>query len=197
MKRIYAVLMVAGVLMVVSSCNESRRGNESNLNETRNEAAAEANTDKFAGKTKRDAEFIYDIVSTNYAEIKMAELANQKSLSQEVKQIGQRLITDHSASLNELKTLAQAKAIAVPVGESDAARRKLENMAEESGGDFDEEWSTEMVDLHDKNIEKFEDRLEDTEDADLKGFINKTLPILKDHHRHLKALRERQKDKNS
>jgi putative membrane protein len=196
MKIIYAMLVFAGPL-VFSSCNESRRGNDSNLNETRNEAAAEANTDKFEGKTKRDAEFVYEAVGRNYGEIKMAELANQKSRSDEVKRIAQELITDHTTSLNELKTLAQAKAISVPVEETDAARRKLENMAEESEKDFDEEWSDEMLKLHERSIDMFEDRLKGTEDAALKAFINKTLPVLKEHYQHLKALNERLKKKNS
>jgi putative membrane protein len=195
MKGIYAMLVFT-VSLVFSSCNESRRGNDSNLNETRNEAAAEANTDKFEGKTKRDAEFVYEVVSTNYGEIKMAELANQKSRSEELKRIATRLTTDHTTALNELKTLAQAKAISVPVGETDGARRKLENLAEETE-DFDEEWCKEMLNLHEKSIEKFEDRVENTEDAELKAFITKTLPVLKEHYQHLKALKERLKNKNS
>ena len=195
MKAIYTWVMAGS--LIFSACNESRRGNDSNLNETRNEAAAEENSDKFEGKTERDAEFVYEAISANYAEIKMSELANQKSRSPEVQQIAQKLLVDHSASLNELKTLAQAKAIGVPVEESSGSMRKLENLAEESEKDFDQKWCNEMIDLHEKDISRFEDRLEDTEDAELKGFISKTLPTLKEHHQRLKAYIEREKNKNT
>lgn len=189
MKKIYQTLAIAASLTLVS-CNESRRGNDSNLNEDRNEAAAESNTEKFQGKKQRDADFVYEVVGSSYGEIKLAELANQRSRTPEVKQIAQQLLTDHTASLNELKTLAQAKAISIPVEEPDASKRKLENMAEEEGSEFDKEWVQEMIDLHKNDIDKFEDRLENTEDPELKAFIDKTLPALKKHHEHLERLEE-------
>lgn len=195
MKRTYAMLPILG-LLVFAGCNESRRGNDSNVNEPRDEAAAEENKDKFEGKAQRDARFVYEVVSANYAEIKLAELANQKSRSAEVKQIAQQLITDHTASLNELKTLAQAKAIAVPVEETDAGQRVLQDLAEEYDEDFEKQWTREMLDLHEKDIDKFEDRLDDTEDPELKAFINKTLPVLKEHQEHLKTFNERLKQKS-
>lgn len=189
MKKIYHILAIAGSLTLVS-CNESRRGNDSNLNEDRNEAAAESNTEMFEGKKQKDADFVYDVVGSSYGEIKLAELANQRSRTGGVKQIAQQLLTDHTASLNELKTLAQAKAISIPVEEPDASKRKLEDMAEEGGSEFDKEWVQEMIELHEKDIDEFEDRLKNTEDAELKAFINKTLPVLKKHHESLQRLEE-------
>lgn len=196
MRSIYQVLTIAASLVVVS-CEQAGRGNDSNLNEERDEAAAESNTDKFAGKTQKDADFVYEVVGSNYGEIKLAELANQRSRTPEVKKIAQALQTDHTASLNELKTLAQAKAISVPVQEPDASKRKMENIAEESGEAFDEQWCKEMMHMHDQNIDKFEKRLDDTEDPELKAFITKTLPVLKEHHESLRACNEKLKSKKS
>jgi putative membrane protein len=187
--------MISG--LILSSCNEPRRGNDSNVNETRDEAAAEENSDKFAGKTERDAEFVYDVVASNYAEIKLAELASQKSRTPEVKEIAEKLLNDHAASLNELKTLAQAKAIAVPVEEKDDARRRLQDLSEESTEDFEKKWCDQMVGMHEKSIDNFEDRLEDTEDAELKAFLNKTLPVLKQHQEQLKACQEKLKNQDA
>ena len=186
MKKIYHLLAIAASLTLVS-CNESRRGNDSNLNEERNEAAAESNTDKFEGKKQRDADFVYEVVGSSYGEIKLAELANQRSRTAEVKQIAQQLLAAHSGTLNDLKTLAQSKAISIPVEEPDASKRKLEDMAQEQGNDFDKQWLQEMIDLHEKDIEKFEHRLKNTDDAELKAFISKALPDLKKHHENLMA----------
>jgi putative membrane protein len=184
--NIYQILAVATSLALLS-CNESRRGNDSNLNEDQNEAADESNTSNFAGKKQQDADFVFDAIASSYGEIKLAELANQRSRTEQVKRIAQKLLTEHTASLNELKTLAQAKAISVPVEEPDASKRKLEDIAEESGKDFDKEWVSEMLDLHEKSIDGFEKRLDDTEDAELRAFIAKTLPVLKEHREHLEA----------
>lgn len=191
MKRIYQVLAI-GASLILLGCNGQGVG-DSNLNEEGNEAAEEANTDKFAGKKQRDAEFVYEVVASNYGELKLAELANQRSRTASVKKIAEALVTDHTAALNELKTLAQAKAISVPVQETDAAKRKLEDIADESGEDFDEEWVSEMLEFHEKSIDGFEKRLEDTDDAELKSFITKTLPLLKKHRDSLKAIEDSSK----
>lgn len=196
MKNIYRALAIAASL-VFGSCNESGTGNASKLNEDRNEAAAESNNDKFNGKKQKDADFVYEAVASSYGEIKLAELANQRSRTDEVKRIAQRLIVDHTASLNDLKTLAQAKAISIPVEEPVASKRKLQNMAEEQGYDFDRQWCSEMMDLHVNDLDKFEDRLGETEDEELKDFLTRTLTMLKKHHDDLKACDERLKEKNS
>lgn len=184
-----ALLILVYLSLSLLSCNESQRGNDSN----RNEAAAESNTGKFNNEKRRDAEFVYDVVESNYNEIKLAELGNQKSRIPAIKKMAEMLQADHTSSLNELKTLAQTKAISVPVEEPETSRRKIEDLAEESGKDFDEKWCKEMMELHDKNIKNFERRLEDTEDAELKAFINKTLPVLRKHHENLKVLNDNAK----
>jgi len=183
------LMFIASLAMV--SCNESRRGNDSNVNEDRNEAAAESNDDKFAGKKQRDADFVYDVVESSYGEIKLAELGNQKSRTPEVKRIAQMLLIDHTASLNELKTIAQAKAISIPVEEGNDSKRRLENLAQESVDEFDQTWVKVMMVLHDENVREFESRLDDTSDAELKAFINKTLPVLKKHHQSLEGFNEK------
>lgn len=187
-------IMIAGVLLALTACNESRRGNDSNLNESRNEAAAESNQDKFAGQTQKDAEFTYEAVASSYGEIKLAELANQRSRNNEVKNLAKMLLTDHTAALNELKTIAQAKAISIPVEERETAEKKIDNLADKSGEEFDKKWTGEMLDMHKETINKFENRLDATEDAELKAYISKTLPVLKKHRDELEALDEKLKE---
>lgn len=186
-------VLIASAALALTACNESRRGNDSDVNEPRNEAAAEANRDKFSAEAQRDAEFTYEVVASNYGEIKLAELANQRSRNNEVKNLAQTLLADHTTALNELKTLAQAKAISIPVEERETAERKIDNLADKSGQEFDKEWTVEMLAMHKESIGKFEDRLESTEDAELKAYISKTLPVLKKHREQLKALEQKLK----
>src|SRR5690606_36190940 len=98
----------------------------------------------------------------------------------------QTLLTDHAAALNDLKTVAQAKAISVPVEETSAARRNIESMAGEADKDFDRTWCDEMMKMHESTIKSFERRLENTEDPELKAYIRKINPVKKEHHERLK-----------
>jgi putative membrane protein len=194
MKKFFKKILTLATFMAMISCNESRRGNDSNLNEDRNEAAKESNADKFQGKKQNDAKFVYEVVAANYAEIKLAELANQRSRNAEVKNSAQKIQSDHSTALNEIKILAQAKAISVPVEETDKAKRKIEDFAGESGKEFDRKWCKEMMDKHEESIDKFERRLENTEDVELKAWVSKTLPVLRMHYDRLKACYEKLKE---
>lgn len=189
-------LAIAASLVLASSCNESRRGNDSNVNEERNEAAAEENKDKFSAEKQSDAEFVYSAVAHNYAEIKLAEVAIGKSSSPLVKEVASKIKADHTLALNELKTLAQAKAISVPVQQTDKLDERVEKLTEENE-DFDKKWCDELLDMHENSIERFQKRLDDTEDAELKAFIEKTLPVLKNHYESLKACKEKVENRES
>ena len=191
MKSIFKILTLAS-LLAMYSCNDARKEQDSN------EIAEEANDEKFEdNQAEKDADFVEEVVASDYAEIKLAELANQRSRNTEVKEIAQMLQTDHSGALNELKTLAQTKSISVPVEETDEAKRKMEDFSDDSGEDFDKKWCKEMIDKHEDTIDKFEKRLENTKDAELKAWISKMLPTLRTHHDRLKACNEKIKDSNS
>jgi len=182
-------------LMAAFSCNEARRDNN---HEDSKEAAEEANDEKFEDRDdEKDADFVANTVAANYGEIKFAQLATQRSSDPEVKQIANMLIEDHTKTLNELKGLAQKKSISVPVEEDDEARRKTERFSDEAGKDFDKKWCREMIDRHEESINKFEKRFDKAEDAELKAWINNTLPHLRMHLDKLKACHEKIKDNNS
>jgi putative membrane protein len=193
MKRMFRILTLASLMAAMISCNEARREQEQDSNEV----AEEANEEKFEDADKdveKDADFIAEAVASNYAEIKLAQLAAQRSSNAEVKSIAKMLEADHTKTLNELKAFAQTKAITVPVEEKDDAKRTLENLREEDAKDFDKKWIDEMEDKHEKSINKFENRLDKTEDAELKALVSKTIPHLKMHLEKIKACEEKMDD---
>jgi putative membrane protein len=195
MKRIFRILTLVSLVSMLA-CNEAKRDNTEN--EDSKEVAEEANDEKFEDNdAENDADFVANVVAANYGEIKFAGLANQTSSDPELKTIATMLVTEHTKTLNELKTLAQAKNITVPVEEDDEAKRKTERFSDESGKDFNKKWCKELIDRHEESINKFEKRLDKTEDADLKAFINKTLPHLRMHLEKLNAHHEKIKDSNT
>lgn len=196
MKRCaYLFMITIAASLALASCNEGRRGNDADFRNDRDEAADAANTEKFNGKKQRDADFVFETVANQYGEIKLAELAIQRSHNADIRSVAKRLEKDHSASLNELKTLAQAKAISVPVEESDDAKRTIGKFAGESGSDFDQKWCSHMLDMHDERIDKYQKRLNDSEDPELRAYLEKNLPILKDHDALLRACNDKVKDR--
>jgi putative membrane protein len=194
MKRIFRLLTLVSLVSMLA-CNEAKRDSE---NEDSKEVAEEANDEKFEDNDlEKDADFVANTVAANYGEITFAQLANERSSDPEVKKIATMLVTDHTKTLNELKSLAQAKAITVPVEADDEAQRKTERFSDEAGKDFDKKWCKEMIDRHEESINKFEKRLDKTEDPELKAWITKTLPHLRMHLEKLNAHHEKIKDNNT
>jgi putative membrane protein len=184
------LLMIVFAALVMVSCTPKEKSADSN------EAAEDANEEKFDDKKdEKDAEFVAEVVASNYGEIELAKLASTRSDNAQVKEVAKMLEDDHNKLLTELQAFAGTKAITVPTEPKDDAKRKIEDLTkEEDIKDFNKEWCKEMADKHEKTIEKFEDRAEKTADADLKIWINQTLPHLRTHLDKVKACEESLKD---
>jgi putative membrane protein len=187
MKRIFKILTLASLVVVMASCNETRREQDQDSNEV----AEEANDEKFEDRdVEKDADWVAEVVAANYAEIKLAKLAQTRAIDPQVKSIAKTLEDDHTKTLNELKALAQRKAITIPVEEKEEAKNKYQKLADEENKNFDEKWLDTMEDKHEESIRKFEKRFENSEDAEIKAFANKTLPHLKMHLEKIKSIEE-------
>ena len=193
MKRIIRIFTLLSLVAALTfSCNETKREADQ---EDSNEVAEEQNDEKFEDNDmENDADFVAQTVAANYAEIEFAQLAAQRSNNAEVKALAGKLVTDHTKVLADLKQLAQTKAITVPVEAEDADKRKIERFYDESGKDFNKKWTKEMIDKHEKSINRFEKRFEKTEDAELKALVDKTLPHLRMHLESLNTLLDKIKD---
>lgn len=193
MKRIIRIFtLVSLVAGLTFSCNETKREAD---DQDSNEVAEEQNDEKFEDNDmESDADFVAETVAANYAEIEFAQLAAQRSNNAEVKALARQLVTDHTKVLGDLKQLAQTKAITVPVEAEDADKRKIERFYDESGKEFNKKWTKEMIDKHEKSINRFEKRFEKSEDAELKALVDKTLPHLRMHLESLNTLLDKIKD---
>jgi putative membrane protein len=171
----------ASALMMSLLACESKKQDTASNNESI-EIAEDANDSTFTEATEeKDADFIVNAVTSNLAEIKIAQIAKNKSGNDDVKAMATTLEGQHMKILNELKAYADKKGIAIPLQESDKDVKEMNRLSEESSDKFDEQWCDAMEDRHEKSINKFEARLDKTEDPELKEWIVATLPGLKQH----------------
>lgn len=134
--------------------------------------------DKFHGD--KAAKFIHEASEGGQMEVKMGQLGEQNGQSQEVKDLAQRLVQDHQQANQELQSLAQKKNIQVSA-EAGKHQHMLDKLQSKSGAEFDKAFVTMAVKDHKKDIAKFEKCSKDMNDPDLKAFIDKTLPTLRQH----------------
>ena len=142
------------------------------------------------GLSAQEQQFVKKAAAGGLAEVKLSELANDRASNPKVKDFAKQMVTDHTQANNKLKPIAESNKIPVPTRlqvESEAAYKRLEKL---SGAKFDAAYVKVMVSDHDKTVAAFEDASSKVKDPSLKAFIDKTLPVLRQHKEHIHAIEQ-------
>lgn len=130
---------------------------------------------------QNDRLFVYEATIGGAAEVALGQLAEQKGLSQALKEFGRQMVADHGKANEQLMQLAQAADIPQP-GQLDeehkAMRAQLEKLA---GAEFDLAYIRGQVGDHQKTAQLFEWEIGFGQDPQLKSFASQILPIALRH----------------
>lgn len=99
------------------------------------------------------------------------------------------MVKHHTQMLNELRGMASAKQAAVDSSESDVTRAAYQNLSSVQGKDFDDRWRAQLLQLHENTSEELRTMQSMTTDAQVKQWLDKTIPIV-EQHRDLLAKKE-------
>jgi putative membrane protein len=128
-----------------------------------------------------DRKFMQDAAEDGMFEVQAGQLAANKASDDKVKQFANKLVEDHQSANNELMQLATTKGVELPAAAPRGKRRDLEKLGKDSGSKFDDKFVKEQVKDHEKDIKKFEKASGKVKDPQLKAWIDKTLPTLRQH----------------
>ena len=131
--------------------------------------------------TKEDKEFLKNASEMGATEVALGTMAVEKGTSAEVKALGAKLVADHTAGNNEIKTLAKAKNVELAMIPTVPQRQMISAFEGKSGAEFDKEFLEHVAKDHEKAIKVFADGAADAKDADVKAFALKHLGVLKEH----------------
>jgi predicted outer membrane protein len=129
-----------------------------------------------------DEKILKDMAMANMAEVEGGKLAQGKSQSSEVKAFAQQMIDDHTANLNEVKALAQARGVTLPT-EPDAKHKAMAAKLEKMSGDaFDKAYMKQAgVQDHKTVHAKLMAASKKAKDPDVKALVDKTEPVVAQH----------------
>jgi putative membrane protein len=128
-----------------------------------------------------DGTFVMKAAKGGMAEVELGKLASEKGTTDQVKQFGQRMVTDHGKANDELKSLAQSKNITLPASLDPKDQALHDRLAKLSGAAFDRAYMQAMVADHRKDVSEFRTESTAGKDPDVKAFASKTLPTLEEH----------------
>ena len=133
-----------------------------------------------------DRSFISQAAYGSLAEVELGKLAQTQASSQQVRDFGGRMVTEHTQMNNDLIALASNKGI-TPPSSTDDGREAIADMLEQlSGSDFDRQYIPQQLADHETTLALFQGQANRGKDVELRQFAQRYTPVIQ---RHVEMLR--------
>jgi putative membrane protein len=172
--ELFHINLIIIAALLTGACNNGKQSDAA--------IGADSKPDTIA--SSRDAKFLAKVALINMEEIRLGELAQQNSSTQDVKELGQMMVDDHKNSQEELVQLAAKKSITLPTSMDSLAMADYNKLVSKSGTEFDKGYTDMMVNGHKGAIALFESESKDASDADVRQWAGSVLPTLQKHLDH-------------
>ncbi len=133
------------------------------------------------GKANADSKFMMTLATGGMNEIGLSQTAVSKSTNDDVKQYAQKMIDDHTAAGDELKTLADSKNVTLPASMDSKHTALNQKLSTKTGSSFDMDYIKAMVSDHEKTVALLQKEVNSGKDADAKALATKLLPTVQGH----------------
>jgi putative membrane protein len=188
MKRITPVWLAMSC--VVFACNNSEKNSVAKADSANQANRDSAINQKTIVVDEGSTAFLVRAANGNMTEVDMAAIATQKAVFHPVKNFGSKLLHDHSALYDQVKSLALQKNIVLPETITGEKQKDIEDLKRKKDIQFDKAFIQEMIKRHEETIRMFEKALTEVKDPDINSFADKTLPLLKAHLDSAKTLQK-------
>lgn len=131
--------------------------------------------------TTAEKDFLSNAARGGMLEVQLGNLAAQNASSDDVKQFGQRMATDHSQLGQRLQQLASNLGASLPQDLKPEQQNLANRLEKLSGKAFDREYMREMVKDHARDVSEFERAASQATNSDIKQFASEALPTLREH----------------
>ena len=136
-----------------------------------------------AAQSSMDRMFAVKAAQGGMAEVMDSQLALNKSHNSRVRAVASRMVKEHTAANEELKAVAERKAMALPKQTDPMHKRAHAKLARLSGTSFDRAYMGAQEKDHAATVKLFQREIALGKDKDLSSFAAKNLPTIQDHTR--------------
>jgi putative membrane protein len=128
-----------------------------------------------------DAYMLQSSIQGDRFEIAGGQLAQSKGTSSAIKELGARLVKDHSKSLSEAIKVARQLKISVPKTPTPSQEWELSVLGGLSAASFDAGYATLEVQDHKQDIDDNKKEVSEGVNAKIRNLARKDLPVLRKH----------------
>jgi putative membrane protein len=136
------------------------------------------------GITPSTPDFVKEAAQSDMFEIQSSQLAQQKSDDAQTKSFAQRMVTDHTKTTSDIKSMVSGgklKGVELPTDMASSQKSMLDKLKGLNGKDFTKQYHSDQVSGHKDAVSLFERYGKGGDNAELKDWANKTLPTLREH----------------
>jgi putative membrane protein len=131
---------------------------------------------------QEDKTFVKEAAIGGMAEVELSKIA-QKSENADVKRFADRMIEDHTKANEQLTSIATGLGVDMPKTLDSEHERMREKLRTLHGKAFDDQYTHDMVEDHNKAVKLFQQEERSGHNTELKQFAQKTLPTLEEHQK--------------
>jgi putative membrane protein len=139
-----------------------------------------------------DANAVAFLQTVNTGEIEAAGLAKTKATDAEIKAFARQMETDHQQMKDEVAQTAQRLGLSTTGTDEDVLEDHQEDMRElneaASGNEFDDKFIDEQVEAHRNALDKIDDAIERTQNAEFRSLLQKARGAVEGHLRRAEQL---------
>ena len=191
MRRLGLLLIALLLVVATAACKKTETTNETTTGTSSTDmystgptgetgvSAMAAPTGATLNDTDRD--FVTAAERGGKAEVELAQDGVAHATNADVKSFAQKLVDDHTKANAELEAFGTSHGVTATAEVEAKAKEAKERIMKLTGKSFDQAFVKQMVDDHTSTIKAFEDESKNGTDADLKTWVDKTLPALRDH----------------
>jgi putative membrane protein len=137
--------------------------------------------DTGASSSVTDTSYIRQVIRSNFTEVGAGRLAESRAEDSEVKNFGERMVSEHNAMNEEWARLAQDNGMRIDVDFGLAGKQTIDQLEELEGTQFDQAYMNAMIRQHENDLATFQRLSSSAQSSDVRQLANNGLSTIQQH----------------
>ncbi|WP_456686726.1 DUF4142 domain-containing protein [Bradyrhizobium sp. P5_C11_2] len=141
------------------------------------------------GNSPTTQDFITEAAISDMFEIQSSKLAQEKK-DTKADDFAKKMIADHTTSTDAIKSMVQGGKVKadVPASLDRKHQSMIDKLKDLNGDDFEKQYRSDQISGHKNTVDLYKRYAKGGDNADLKAFAEKTLPIVEHHQKMAEEL---------
>jgi len=141
-----------------------------------------------------DKRFLQETAMAELTEVEVSKLATQKASTEGVRQLAQKLTAENEQANQELRKLAETKAVQVADGLDSKHKARVDKLAKLEGTAFDKAYVKEISHETRDDATEFQSEAQGGTDPEVKSFATRVLPMVQAENKAAKHVGDEGKE---